>query len=131
MQIFSWPKPPKMRSTEPPEIPDEFTVYGVRYRVTGGIPRMVGVEEKPLDKEEAMRLIEESFRTFTELLDTPYDRDELISRIRAIHEELNRMLNAARDEEIYSELKRIRNRHIDEKNRLIQDIKNITRASRR
>jgi hypothetical protein len=128
MQVFSWPKPPKMEEHSPPEIPGEFTIYGVRYSVVDGAPRMALVEERELDRRECRELIEESFGTFMELLDNPYCRDELIERIRDTHERLNQMLNAAKSEEIHSELRRVRNEHIGRRNRTIQSIKSITRA---
>lgn len=124
MQIHSWPEPPQSnRSDSPPEIPSEYTSFGVTYSTSDGIPAATSPPKAVFDKARLKELIDLSMSTFTELVMCPEDHEELIERISDIHSEINRLLNGAKRIEAMSEMDRIRYSHTKNKNELIEKIR--------
>lgn len=122
MQIFSWPAPPEPR-VQPPEIPSEYTSFGMRYRVVNGIPVPEPSAFASPDKDRLRGLINQSLSTFADLVTYPEDREELLERIHAIHADINSLLNNAKRIEAAQELERLRNNHIACRNRVADEIR--------
>ncbi|KAM0672706.1 hypothetical protein OCOL_000438 [Ordospora colligata] len=123
MQIFSWPAPPIIGMGIPPEIPCEYTSFGIEYSVVGGSPVSTSFERSKFDMDKLRMLVDLSFSTFAELIACPFDANELVDNIKSIHIEINQILNGSKKTEAIGEMLRIRNQHVKNRNMLAEDVK--------
>lgn len=123
MQVFSWPHPPKPNGNTPPSIPSKYTSFGVTYDVIDGVPMSSSSGSTGFDKDRFKNLLNLSFATFMELMAYPSEHEGLVTKISDIHSEINQLLNSAKRVEARYELERIKNDHIENKNRIASEIK--------
>ncbi|CAD27148.1 hypothetical protein [Encephalitozoon cuniculi GB-M1] len=123
MQVFSWPNPPKFKKKAPPKIPSSYTSFGTRYEVVSGTPVNTSFSSTEFDKSKLRELVNLSFSTFVELLSFPPGHEELIETISSIHLEINQILNGGKGMEAASEIRRIRNDHTRNKNRVAEEVR--------
>ncbi|ADM12306.1 uncharacterized protein Eint_091780 [Encephalitozoon intestinalis ATCC 50506] len=123
MQVSTWPLPPRFKKKEPPKIPSSYTIFGVGYKVENGEPTSTSFSSVEFDKSRLKDLLNLSFSTFVELLTFPLDHQELIETIGSIHLEINQILNGAKKMEAVSEIRRIKNDHTRNKNRIAEEVR--------
>lgn len=121
MQVNTWPAPPGFKKKVPPSIPSSYISFGTSYKVENGAPINTSFPSTKFDKNRFKELINLSFSAFIELLAFPLDHEELIEIIGSTHLEINQILNGGKGMEAMSEVRRIRNDHIRNKNRIAEE----------
>ncbi|AFM99072.1 hypothetical protein EHEL_091780 [Encephalitozoon hellem ATCC 50504] len=127
MPVSTWPAPPKFKKKTPPQIPSSYTSFGTSYKVENGVPVNTSFPSVRFDKERFKELINLSFSTFIELLTFPLDHEELIEAISNAHLEINQILNGGKKMEAIYEIRRIRNDHTRNKNRIAEETRRKVR----
>ncbi len=96
MKFTSWPKPP-IRPLEQletiPEIPKEYTLFGLKYLVIDGNPK-VELPSKPLDMIKMKESIDKSLKLFIKYLKR--GEGSILNELRDLHIEINEEINKAK-----------------------------------
>lgn len=117
-----WPTLPNYKDFTVPRIPEEFTLFGIKFLVKDNIPQPEE-EYEDLDIPRLKSLINESIGSFKRLLKTS-DR-QYFERIKAIHLEMNNMINKGKLWETKILLQKLKNQKIEWRKEKIESVNKL------
>lgn len=118
----SWPTLPDYTNATIPEIPSEYVLFGIKFRVINDIPQPEE-EYKDLNIKQTKKFVDESVFCFKNLVKT-MDLS-FFERIKEVHIKLNDMINKAKLWEGSAVLKEMKNKKIKWKENKIKDVKSL------
>lgn len=122
MKYASWPKPPIHKHSNPPPIPSEFILFGLKYRVINGNPTLE-MPSNPLDKQHIKECVDQSISLFLKTLKTR--EGNILNEIRDLHVHINEEINKAKAFEKNEMIVLAKNRKIAIKNQILKEIANL------
>ena len=122
MKYTSWPKPPIHNNLDPPPIPKEYVLYGLKYSVINGNPHLE-IPSKPLDKKSIGDSVTESIKLFIKTLKKRESTH--LNEIRDLHVYINEEINKAKAYETKEMIVIAKNKKTNLKNKILTEISDI------
>lgn len=117
-----WPVLPDYKDLTRPGLPTEYVLFGIKFTVVDNVPQPEE-EYEDLDITKIKELINESLSSFKNLLGTG-ERSHF-ERIKAVHLDMNNMINRAKLWEGKVLLRKMKNEKIEWKKKNIAKVKSL------
>lgn len=100
--ISTWPDPPQFIDKTPPSIPEEYTVFGLTYKVQDNQPLLISNSKTKIDIKKIEAGVNKSYDLFKNIIKDIIDEKDITIKIQELnnfHKHMNNYLNNCREDE--------------------------------